>query len=78
MHTPALGDSAAHIVDKLGSRARLADTHHMGLFLQSRLSAHPHDVVDGQLVAEDNLTVLVDVDYSRKTGKRQTEIIQER
>ena len=37
-------------------------------FLQCRLDAHPNDVVDGKLVAEDDLLVIIDVDDGRKTS----------
>ena len=45
---------------------------------QGGLRAHPHDVVNGQLIAEDDFPVLVDVDDRSQPGIGQSEEIEER
>ena len=71
-------DGVVKIGHQLVRGTRLGDAHGGCLFVQSGLRAHPDDVVDGQLVAEDNLAVLVDVYHGIQPGKIQAEIIEER
>ena len=58
-------------------RLRLLHAHEPGGLLQGRHRPGPDDIVDGKLVAEDDLLPVVNVDDGGKAGLVQAEEIQE-
>ena len=65
----------------LRQRSARPDVGHADLlraFGDRRQIAHPYDVVDGQLVAEDRVAVLVDVDHRRQLGLIEPEVVEKR
>ena len=56
---------------------QLADTESGGTLLQSRHRARPHDIINGEFVAEDYLAVLINIDDCSKVGVVHPEEIQE-
>ena len=64
------------IADNSGGRKCLPNTYPFALLFQSRLCAHPHNMVDSQFVPENDFFVLIDVNDSGKSGKRQAEIVE--
>ena len=58
-------------------RLRLLHAHEPGGLLQGRHRPGPDDIVDGKLVAEDDLLPVVDVDDGGEAGLVQAEEIQE-
>ena len=61
---------------KIRRRAHIGHAHHSGLLMECRLRAHPHYVVDCKLVAENYLTVIVNVNHSVQPRIREAEIIK--
>ena len=53
---------------ELGQGADVLDAGSFALLMERRLHAHPHDGVDGEFVAEDDLAILVDVDDGHQAG----------
>ena len=76
MDSLALLHRLVQIADDVGRRHGDADSHPLALLLQRRLCTHPHDVIDGKLVAKYNFLIFINVDYSRKSGKRKAEVIK--
>ena len=72
----ALLHRLVQIADDVRRRHGDADSHPLALLLQRRLCTHPHDVIDGKLVAKYNFLIFINVDYSRKSGKRKAEVIK--
>ena len=46
--------------------------------MESGLSSHPHDMVDGKFVAEYDFLIVVDIDQCRKAVVGQSEIVEKR
>ncbi len=74
---PARGDCRLHDLGQRRPRPGVGDTDPFGAFGDGGQVAHPHDVVDGQLVAEDDGRALVDVDHRRQLGLVETEVVEE-
>ena len=74
----ALLDGVVQIGHQLVGRTCLDNAHGSGLLVQGGLGTHPDDVVDGEFIAEDDFTVLVNVNHGIQPGKVQAEIIKER
>ena len=72
----ALLHRLVQIADDVRRRHGDADSHPPALLLQRRLCTHPHDVIDGKLVTKYNFLIFINVDYSRKSGKRKAEVIK--
>ena len=67
-----------YIILKLTHGQGLVDAHNGGFLAERRLGARPHDVVDGQFIAEDNLRVVVHIDDGGQPGIVQAKEILER
>ena len=65
------------IADNPGGRKRLPNAYPFTLLFQSRLRTHPYNMIDSQFVSENDFFVLIDVNNSGKSGKRQAEIVEE-
>ena len=77
MYLLTLGLGILYICGKVGHRTDFLNAHALALLLDGRLHACPYDVVDGELVTEDDLLVVIDVDYCRKTLIIRCEEVQE-
>ena len=62
---------------ELRERTGLRHAHLLGQRGNRRLVAHPDDIVDGEVVAEDNRLVRVEVDDGRDVGDGKSEEIEE-
>ena len=78
MYGMAFGRSAVKIVLELAHGEGLADAYTLALLTNGGLDTHPDDAIDGELVAKDNLAVLIDVDDGGKTGIIGAKEIEER
>ena len=58
--------------------ARVADSTCCGALVECRNRARPYDVVNGQLIAKDYFTILIDVDDGCQSGIVETEEVEER
>ena len=76
-HRPARGHGRLHDLGQRRPRPGVGHAHPFGPFGDGGQVAHPHDVVDGQLVAEDDGRALVDVDHRRQVGLVETEVVEE-
>ena len=65
------------IADNPSGRKRLPNAYPFTLLFQSRLRTHPYNMIDSQFVSENDFFVLIDVNDSGKSGKRQAEIVEE-
>ena len=64
------------IAHNVGRRHGDVHSHPLTLFLQCGLSPHPYDMIDGQFITEYNFLIFINVDYSRKPGKRKAEVVE--
>ena len=77
MYLAAAGPGLGNVLLKLRQREGLGDTHRSGLVADQRLGAHPDDVVDVDVIAEDDLLPGLEVDNGCQIRVRKTEIVVE-
>ena len=74
----SFGMCLVDIALQLVHRQHIADAHRLTLVAERRLSACPHDIVDGQFIAKDYFTILVHIDDSNQAGIVKSEEIEHR
>ena len=77
MYSSSALDSFVEIITQIARRQSFAYAYAQSLLVNRGLSTHPHDVVDGKLVAEYDFTVFIYIYDCIKTGIREAEIVQE-
>ena len=73
----ALGPGSGDVFREAAHRKGVGHTDPGALLAERRLGALPYYVVDGEIVAEDDLPVFVNVDDSRKRRVAEAEEIEE-
>ena len=77
MHLAAGSLGGMDVFAQLGHGHHLFHAHFLGQGSQRRLVAHPDDIVDFEIIAENNVAVLVKIDDGGDISNGETEEIEE-
>ena len=77
MHRSTGVHRRAHDLGERRPRSSVGHADHLRALGDRRQFAHPDDVVDGQLVAEDRRPAPVDVDHRRQVRLVEPEVVEE-
>lgn len=77
MHLASACLGLGDILVQLGERECPGNSHRSGLVSDQRLRAHPDDIVDIDIIAEDDLFARLQVDDGSQIGVRKAEIVVE-
>ncbi len=75
MHCASLFHRVGEIVGELACRKGLFDAYSLSFLGKGGLVAHPYYIVDGEFVAEDYLTVVVDIDHGVEPRVSESEVV---
>lgn len=78
MDGAARGQGSLDHLLETGEGKGLRGSDHGGLLAEEGLRAHPDDVVDGEVVAEDNVASFIDVDDGSEAVEVESEVVEER
>lgn len=78
MDGAARGQGSLDHLLETGEGKGLRGSDHGSLLAEKRLCAHPNDVIDGGVVAKDDVAPFIDVDDGSEAVEVEPEIIEER